>query len=240
MLLAFLSRETLLPFLPPDAVVAEIGTAKGNFAAALLNKAKPRRLHLIDPWEKQDRADYARDDNNVDDAEGEARYRAVLDRFAAPIAAGQVAVHRAYSPAVAAQFADGYFDYVYVDGVHSEDGALADLRAFDRKVKPGGLILGHDYNALPEYREMGFGVVEAVHRFVKETGYEFTLLTYDSSPTYVLAKDRASPDRQNLVAQVMRRVPSVVEIHDAENREFRHRHVIDADGKVIRALIGYR
>ncbi len=240
MFLVFLSRSDLLRFLPPGGVVAEIGTAEGDFAVDILANASPRKLHLIDPWEFQSGAAYARDPNNVPQAEADARYNAVRARFAEPIAAGRVEIHRAYSPLAADGFADGYFDYVYIDGMHTKEAVLADLRGFDAKVKPDGLILGHDYTKHPGYLAMGFGVVETVNRFVIERGYEFTCLTHEGSPTYLLAKNPGSAARNHVLGGLMRKVLGVVEIVDAERREMMQRDVAGPDGKPFRTILSFR
>eukprot|EP00746_Dinoflagellata_sp_MGD_P120364 gnl/MRDRNA2_/MRDRNA2_55924_c0_seq1.p1 gnl/MRDRNA2_/MRDRNA2_55924_c0~~gnl/MRDRNA2_/MRDRNA2_55924_c0_seq1.p1 ORF type:complete len:417 (-),score=63.05 gnl/MRDRNA2_/MRDRNA2_55924_c0_seq1:46-1296(-) len=58
----------------------------------------------------------------------------------------------------AAQFvSESKFDLVFVDADHSERGAAADLAAWARHVRPGGVLAGHDY--CPRFA----GVVEAAH-----------------------------------------------------------------------------
>ena len=52
-----ISRVDLLQFLPKGGVVAEIGVAEGGFSKKILNATSPQTLHLIDPWEFQDRDD---------------------------------------------------------------------------------------------------------------------------------------------------------------------------------------
>lgn len=53
-------------------------------------------------------------------------------------------------------FPDGYFDLVYIDACHEYDAALADIRAWLPKVRPGGVLAGHDYHL--DYS----GVIKAV------------------------------------------------------------------------------
>lgn len=52
-----------------------------------------------------------------------------------------------YSDACAEDFADASLDLVFVDADHSEEWVLRDLSAWLPKVKPGGVIAGHDYGA---------------------------------------------------------------------------------------------
>ncbi len=60
----------------------------------------------------------------------------------------------------------GFAAAVFVDGDHTEEGVLADLRGAERIVRPGGAIMAHDY------RQPGIpGVALAVDRFCSETDW---------------------------------------------------------------------
>ncbi|TAN49230.1 MAG: class I SAM-dependent methyltransferase [Rhodospirillales bacterium] len=240
MLLTFISRETLLEALPKGLVCGEIGTAVGDFAQQILDRAAPTRLHLIDPWRHIDVPEYQLDSNNVDDAEGQRRYESVCARFDRHAANGQVVIHRALSVQEADSFPDNYFDFVYIDGDHTKPAVAADLRAFDRKVKPQGLIMGHDYVTHPNFIAKSFGVVEAVNEFVRETGYEFLMLTYEGSPTYVLAKQQNSPLALRLASYLLGAMVPIVVIEDAENKSMGQWDVLDEGGKRLRTLLAFR
>jgi len=195
MYLCSCTREQLLSLFPKDGVVAEIGTAEGAFARSILDAAKPRLLHLIDPWEHFAEGAYTADFSNVSAERQDARHQDVLKKFAAEIADGQVVVHRATSAAALADFADGEFDWIYVDGLHTEEGVHADLTAYAAKLKPHGFISGHDYTNNPLADRQGFGVIEAVNRFAVETDFRLILITREAFPTYVLARAGAGVDR---------------------------------------------
>lgn len=213
MLLCPISRLQLLQLLPKGGEGVEIGVAKGEFSNALLDTLRPRQLHLVDPWEHQQREDYEKDPNNAGDDEQEARYGAVLRRFAAEIGAARVVVHRRYSQDVAAEFADGQFDWVYIDGLHSYAGVRSDLELYRPKVKPDGIIMGHDYTNHLNAQAMSFGV-EAVNEFVEREGFSFIALTQEVFPTYVLARDAAGEAVQHLTSHLLYHVPGVVELRD--------------------------
>lgn len=59
------------------------------------------------------------------------------------------------------EFKDGELDFVYLDGDHTVEGVLADIEAWKSKVKPGGLLGGHDYA-----NTTIAGVRQAVHQFI--------------------------------------------------------------------------
>merc|ERR1712003_19845 len=50
------------------------------------------------------------------------------------------------------------FDLIFVDADHSEEGVVADLAAWIPRVRPGGIVAGHDYLTADG------GVARAVHR----------------------------------------------------------------------------
>jgi predicted O-methyltransferase YrrM len=54
---------------------------------------------------------------------------------------------RGWSDAVAKTFDDASLDLVFLDADHSEEGVLSDLHAWLPKVRPGGVVSGHDYGA---------------------------------------------------------------------------------------------
>jgi predicted O-methyltransferase YrrM len=51
---------------------------------------------------------------------------------------------RSDSAGAAKNFDDGSVDAVYIDGDHSRQGVLRDLAAWIPKVRPGGIVIGHD------------------------------------------------------------------------------------------------
>lgn len=222
MLLCPTTRTHLLRLFPQGGEVAEIGVANGDFSQDILAEAKPARLHLIDPWEHQDRADYARDTNNVSAGEQDARFESVLARFRAQIDGGGIKVHRDYSEDAVIFFADGQLDWIYIDGMHTADAAYNDLVAYAPKIRDGGFIVGHDYTNHSQAKKWNFGVVEAVNRFVVEFGYEFVALTIENFPTYVLTKSADSAQRMK--KELILSVPYLVEIRDfPAKRDFEHK-----------------
>ena len=54
-------------------------------------------------------------------------------------------VLRQPSVTAATLFPDGYFDMVYIDASHFYEEVLKDIRAWKPKVRPGGILGGHDY-----------------------------------------------------------------------------------------------
>ena len=144
--------------------VAEIGVWKGDFSALILREIAPRKLHLIDPWKfygeyphRRYGGRIARNQDDMDEV-----FRVVQDRFRDHPA---VVIHRETAGTVLPDFDDDYFDWVYVDGNHSYEFVLADLRMCLPKMKRGGIIAGDDYEWGPEW---DYPVRRAVTDFCQE------------------------------------------------------------------------
>lgn len=131
------------------AMIAEVGVWSGSNARHILSRCGDslRRLVLVDPWteygsiDQQDSAD--RRMAAVTEVEWNEKavnaYRlAETDR--------RVTVIRATSYDGARVFPDHTFDMVYIDADHSYLPVLDDCAAWMRKVKPDGILAGHDYS----------------------------------------------------------------------------------------------
>ncbi len=156
-------REKVLSLIPKHAICAEIGSWKGQFAAAILRAAAPAELHLVDPWR------FVPSFPGRWYGGGAAKSQADMDAICESVrrrfrAHPQVKLLRAPSVEGAAQFPDGHFDWVYIDGDHSYEAVLADLAAWYPKVKPGGQVACDDYNWRDEAGQLS--VKAAVDEFV--------------------------------------------------------------------------
>ena len=232
MLICPTTRTKLLGFLPQGGEVVEIGVANGDFSQDILTESKPRRLHLIDPWEHQERTDYADDPSNVAESAQDDRFNAVLDRFRVQIDGGIVKVHRDYSEDAAIFFGRGQLDWIYVDGMHTVDGAYNDLVTYAPKIRDDGFIIGHDYTNHVQAQHWNFGVVEAINRFVLEFDYEFVALTVEAFPTYVLTRSKDSARR--LMEALILNVPYLVEIRDFPRKNhFQHKSIALGKGFIV-------
>ena len=224
-------RVELLRLLPKGGTVAEIGVQRGVFSQSILDIVQPERLHLIDPWAQQTQGDYLADPSNVDDERHADHLAHVRTQFAEPIATGQVTLHRAFSQDVVDGFADGGFDWIYIDGDHTFDAVARDLALYAPKIAPGGLILGHDYNNSPPFRDQGrFGVVEAVNAFVADNDWEFVCLNMEMAATYVLARKPLAGAAELFALRLLRNVPLLFEVRDFPQSGYQTRDVDFPDG----------
>lgn len=136
-------RGKMLGSLPKGGVVAEIGVWEGNFSQRILEITEPRELHLVDPWLYQPEFSNTGFGRKKNRDRMDEMFQDVSAKFAAN---PNVHLHRAKSQDALSWFADGHFDWVYIDGNHNEPFVGEDLELARKKVRPGGIIAGDDYN----------------------------------------------------------------------------------------------
>lgn len=139
---------------------AEVGVFAAEFSARLLRTWCGENLLSIDPWMRMG-DDYI-DVSNVEQEEFEALYHAScarLERFGS-----RSTIWRVTSAVAAAKVEDASFDFAYIDARHDEPSVREDLQLWFPKVRPGGILAGHDFldGDLPEGQ---FGVKSAVESF---------------------------------------------------------------------------
>jgi len=77
----------------------------------------------------------------------------------------QLRVMKLPSLEAAPLFKDGYFDLVFIDGDHSYDAVIADIKAWIPKVRNGGILCGHDYEPVSKEKKSWQDVIHAVDDF---------------------------------------------------------------------------
>ena len=157
------SRHELVTKLPRHARVAEVGTYRGDFAQHILAACDPSGLHLIDI-----------DLSLLDPAVAQDR---------------RVSVHQGLSQQMLAQFPDDHFDWIYIDGDHSYEGASGDARVAAIKVKPGGYLVFNDFAHADPYLGV-YGVHRAVVEFAVTRGWKFIWWAYEPNGLYDVALQR--------------------------------------------------
>ena len=161
--------DDILPFyrqiaewLPPDGTVVEVGTAHGRsavyLAEQLLRLGKPDvALYCVDFWPGAEFDKILRTVGWPDlalEGQRERSGRATIEE------ARLLRLVRCDGVQAARLFDDDSLDLVFIDSDHTYEGMMAHLPVWSAKVKPTGIIAGHDYNA-----NDWPGVVQAVDEY---------------------------------------------------------------------------
>lgn len=150
----------------PRLRAAEVGVDDGRTSEALLTRLPDLQLLLIDPYEFAGEAFFEREEAHSFDQATDIM-NAVWERMA-PFRNQSVLICQRSLDA-ATWVAPGSLDLVFIDGDHSYDAVRQDLRAWRDKVRPGGVLAGHDYSLFRP------GVPRAVHEFAAELGVGLVL-----------------------------------------------------------------
>jgi hypothetical protein len=145
---------------------AEIGVKLGRFSDLVLRSWKGEKLISIDPWSEAEPDEYV-DHANVAQDQHEEFYRRTNELLSKH--GNRSEIWRATSVEAAQRIPDRSLDFVYIDARHDYDSVLEDLEAWFPKVRPGGLMAGHDY-ADGVFRQSVFGVKSAVDQFFGARG----------------------------------------------------------------------
>lgn len=174
------NRKELLKLLPKYGVVAELGVNKGDFSDLILNITKPKTFHLIDFW-------------------GSARYnqnirKGVENRFAKQIEDESMKINLGLSTDVVTEFEDNYFDWIYIDTAHTYNVTIAELEMYQTKIKPNGIISGHDYILGNWSGMVRYGVIESVHEFCFKNDWEIIYITAEQTdnPSFAIRRIKGS------------------------------------------------
>lgn len=145
--------------------VAEIGVFAGDLSKRLLGQRNDLHLTMIDSWSDthseafKDTADFHANLSRKDQDDFYNLAKAVTS-----FAQERATIIRKPSQEAANDIEDNFLDLVFIDADHSYEGCKSDIEAYYDKVKPGGIISGHDY-ANDDWR-FGPMVKRAVDEFV--------------------------------------------------------------------------
>ena len=122
------------------AICAEVGVAGGVNAKTMLEEMPNAKFYLVDQY-----LPYYTECDAEKTVEHNIQKR---EEMIGNVQAFKSRVHYVNLPSVVAAraFDDGFFDYVYIDGDHSAEEVRKDVFAWISKVKPGGMLAGHDWH----------------------------------------------------------------------------------------------
>ena len=201
-------------------VAAEIGVRDGRFARHNLALWPGRMYYMVDAWGHrpgtvevglQDKT--LQDNNEADEAPHLQRMELAKDNTARW--SDRRTMIRGFSTTVHSQFTEEYFDWIYIDALHTYEAVRQDLAAWWPKLRPGGLISGDDFVDFddtemvawngPTPSLFSWGVRAAVTEFFRELGVPMRVTymydCYMHPAWYVLKPDNGpSKNEQRLAA----------------------------------------
>lgn len=116
----------------------EVGVASGEYSEAICKANPQMRVYGVDPYSPQKGyRDYTKS--------------STFEKFHEEAQARLAAYNNyefVYKPSMDAvrNFADQSLDFVYIDANHQEPFITQDIAQWYKKIKPGGILAGHDYS----------------------------------------------------------------------------------------------
>lgn len=152
---------------------AEVGVADGRFSEEMLRQIPNLRLRCVDPWKP-----YRGNTRGGPESQHDGNYAVARQRFA-PYGQ-QVTMVRALSMDAVRDVPDASLDFVYLDGNHAYDYLMTDLIEWSKRVRPGGIVSGHDCY----YFRGDAGVVQAVEDYTRAHGIDDWAICDEREPSF--------------------------------------------------------
>ena len=138
---------------------AEVGVAKGDHAKILCEANPNLHLYCIDAWEHYKHyEDYLT-----------TRLNYFYDEAVKTLSNYDTEIIRKYSMDAVKDFKDESLDFVYIDGAHDFKNVAMDVTEWYYKVKPGGILYGHDFKRSKNPR-LKQHVVDAIQAYTYAWG----------------------------------------------------------------------
>lgn len=139
----------------------EVGVAGGEYSEKLCQNIPGLKLYCVDPWNP-----YKGNRRGGGNLQQHSNYKKAKNKL---LPYGAVMV-RMFSTEAARELKHEQFDFVFIDGNHDYDYVMEDIITWNRLVRPGGIIAGHDY-----YEFHNSGVIEAVDDYCRFHGILFNI-----------------------------------------------------------------
>jgi predicted O-methyltransferase YrrM len=149
----------------------EIGVEIGGFARWLFEHVHDLHLTCIDPW-----LSYSGYRTRLSQEQQENLFKMAQEN----LSSFNVTLIRDFSLNVVDSFAKNSLDFVFIDGNHEYKNVYEDITQWEKKVRPGGIIAGHDY--VEDKRREQCDVIRAVNDYTR---------AHKISPWFILGEHRA-------------------------------------------------
>lgn len=121
----------------------EIGVFRAESSRYLLENLPYLELHGIDPYTEY-RDWNGTINHRLHDLDPAYLYAEQLQSESR----GRFKLHKDYSDKISHIFEDSSFDFIFIDGLHTHEQVKSDYQHYYTKVKPNGIISGHDYDKI--------------------------------------------------------------------------------------------
>ena len=135
---------------------AEIGVAAGGYSKILCETNPQMKIYGVDIWKDYD------NHYNVHFSRKFDLFYEQAKKQLAPFSNYEII--KEFSMDAIKRFDDNSLDFVYIDANHKNPYVTEDIVEWSKKVRPGGIVSGHDYYNGGK----NFNVIEATHKYTED------------------------------------------------------------------------
>jgi hypothetical protein len=167
------TRESIVNLLDTGSVGCELGIFEGDFSQVLTDSGKFKKLYLVDVFSGV-ASNFDKTYKDASCLEQKNKDRFLSKNFVEIIKQDSISYLRSMP--------DNFFDFIYIDTVHSYEQTVSELYESHRTIKNKGFICGHDYCI--EFH----GVIRAVTEFCLKYDYKPIITTERDYPSFIVQK----------------------------------------------------
>lgn len=151
-------------------IAVEVGVYRGSYSNSIVGKLQPAAFYGVDPYQLfEDYTNAPTDQAYKDQTRLNQLFTKTRELYKKQ---NNSTLLRTTGVEAAKQFDDLSIDFVYIDGDHTYEFVKGDIAAWWPKIKPGGILSGHDYIKEHHIRKIPFGVIQAVTEFAEKEKLE--------------------------------------------------------------------
>lgn len=147
----------------------EIGVYKGAYSRELCQANPELKLYCVDTWGLTNQYQRRKD-----------LYLKIYKYAKWKLAPHNTVLIRDLSMNAVKQFDDNSLDFVYIDADHSYPEVSQDIAGWTEKVRPGGIVAGHDYDIAD--------VKKVVDEYIAKYRYELHITDDPVAPSWWFVK----------------------------------------------------
>lgn len=155
---------------------AELGVAQAELSKTICEINPQIKLLGVDAW-----APYRGYSDYTKESTFKKMYDDTIERMQPYIDRDRFVVMREFTDDAAKKIEDNSLDFVYIDANHQDPFVTQDIINWTKKVRPGGIVAGHDYVRV---RRVDWSVKDAIQKYTKDNNI---------NPWFVLGSDAVVP-----------------------------------------------
>lgn len=164
-------RKHIIDLLSSNIIGCELGVFEGDFSEHLLSSGKFDKLYLVDIFEgAASNFDKTYNDSTILQDIINNKFKEYKN----------IEIIKSDSIYFLQSMPEKFFDFIYIDTVHSYEHTKKELLESYRVIKNNGFICGHDYCNRFD------GVIRAVSEFSENHGYEVIVTKDKPYPSFII------------------------------------------------------